>query len=370
MNEIPDRDPPRSGDGVGSGTLPAQWYTDPGHFQVELDQIISRGWHCVGRESSVARAGEFLTATAGRIPILVARGRDEVLRAFVNVCRHRGHEVMSGSGACRVFQCPYHGWTYELAGALRSAPRGDRELEALGNIALEQVVVETWNSFVFVNPDHGCTPLTDVLGHLPETMLKYGFDFESLEHRKRITYDLQANWKVYVENSLECYHCPVAHPELSKLVDMKPDAYRLFSAGQLLWQESQLRNPVNAEDAPGPVLTQEEGIPDFQFYYVWPTFMIAPSHGRLWSAQIQPLDERTTRVVTDFYFESGLADHDVEESAAFSDRVLEEDRSLIESVQRGLESGRIERGILLSESEALIASFQRLVADTLASSCT
>jgi phenylpropionate dioxygenase-like ring-hydroxylating dioxygenase large terminal subunit len=125
--------------------------------------------------------------------------------------------------------------------------------------------------------------------------------------------------------------------------------------------ESTLRDSTGAEADRGPLLEQRTGVPEFQFYYVWPSFMIAPSPKRLWLGTFEPIDAHRTRVRTEFYFEPGLDDETVDRSAAFSDQVLLEDRTLVESVQRGLRSGRVPYGRLLPRSERLLRHFQRLV---------
>lgn len=348
-------------------TLPSHWYTDPEVFALEQERIFGRTWQCVGELRDLARAGDYLTTKIDRVPVVVTRNDSGELAGFVNVCRHRGHEVVQGRGSRRTLQCPYHGWTYNLDGTLRAVPRADREAGfSLSGLDLVPVSVEVWESFVFVNVDEHPTPFRDVLGELPRLMSRYEFDFSELEHRKRIEYDLQTNWKVYVENSIECYHCPVAHTELSSVVDMRPDVYRLEADGYVISHQSRLRDQARSDGRAGPLMEQRTGVPEFLFFYLWPGFMIAPSPKRLWVGRIEPVSAGFTRVITDFYFEPGVDEAVVEESAGFSDRVLEEDGALVESVQRGLASQRVPYGRLLPESESLIRHFQRLVHASLA----
>lgn len=348
-------------DALASGlTLPSSWYTDATHFELEQTLIFERAWQCVGHTRGLAREGDFLTSTIGRVPVVVTRDGTGTLHGLVNVCRHRAHAVAEGTGNRKTLQCPYHGWTYNLDGSLRVAPRADREATFdKSELSLLGVRTDTWGPFVFANLDPTAAPLADVLGALPELMSSYGFDFAALEHRKRIVYELETNWKVYVENSIECYHCPVAHLGLTSVVEMDPDVYRLTADNFVMTHESRLRS--KSEDGPGRVLERPDGIAEFQFYYLWPSFMIAPSPNRLWVGAFEPVNESATRVVTDFYFGPGFRDEDVEESIGFSDQVLREDKKLVESVQRGLRSGRVEYGRLLPQSESLVRHFQRLV---------
>jgi phenylpropionate dioxygenase-like ring-hydroxylating dioxygenase large terminal subunit len=347
-------------------TLPAEWYTSREHHERELEAVFARSWHYVGTTHDLAAPGDYVTTRIGTVPVVVTRDGSGALHGLVNVCRHRCHEVAQGSGNRKTLQCPYHGWTYDLDGRLRNAPRADAEASFdPTDIALLPVRVEAWEPFVFAALDDGVPPLHEALGPVPELMTRYGFHFGGLERRRRIEYAIDANWKVYVENSLECYHCPVAHPGLARAVDTRPEVYQLGADGWVMTHESRLRDAARGEGDNGPLLELRADVPEFQFYYLWPTFMIAPSPKRLWLGTLQPIDVGRTLVVTDFYFEPGLPDDTVDRSVEFSDQVLREDRELVESVQRGLASGRVEHGRLLPASERLLRHFQALVAGAL-----
>ncbi len=343
-------------------TLPATWYSDAAHFEVEQDRVFARSWQYVAHTGELASPGDYVTARIGRVPIVLTRDAAGRIRGLVNVCRHRGHEVAEGSGNRRTLQCPYHGWTYDLDGSLRGAPRADMEGDFdRSELCLLPVRVEMWEPFVFATLADDAPPLAEALGSVPQLMEAYGFQFGALEHRKRIEYTIEANWKVYVENSLECYHCPIAHPALTDAVEMSTEIYRLSADRFVMTHESRLRASGRGDASAGPLLGRRHGVPEFQFYYLWPSFMIAPSPGRLWLGTFRPIDENRTLVITDFYFEAGLPAEAVDASAAFSDQVLREDRALVESVQRGLRSNAVPYGRLLPESERLLRHFQELV---------
>src|SRR5262249_26970411 len=150
------------------------------------------------------------------------------LRAFVNVCRHRRHEVMSGAGNRRTLQCPYHAWTYGLDGSLRAAPRSDRE-EGFNraDFPLLPVAVDTWGPSVFVDVGGEAGPLASVLGELPSIIAHGGLGLDGLVFHGREEWRAGANWKVMIENFLECYHCPVQHPGFSTVVDVDEESYGL-----------------------------------------------------------------------------------------------------------------------------------------------
>src|SRR5579875_2594360 len=215
-------------------TLPAGWYTDPAVFNREKDRIFRHSWQYVGLTEHLSGPGDYVTYRAGDVPIVVVRHPDGDLRAFVNVCRHRGSElVLEQSGCKKSIQCHYHAWTYDLDGCLRSAPGIAAEPDFdKADFSLYPVQVATWGPFVFVNPDRAAPPLDAVLGDLPGLVTATGLNLDGIRRRVHTTYDIAANWKVVVDNYLECYHCPVAHPGFSALIDLDDyqiEEYEFFS---------------------------------------------------------------------------------------------------------------------------------------------
>src|SRR5918996_6471649 len=189
-------------------TLPANWYSDPALLRLEQERIFSRFWQYAGCAELVAEPGSYLTSFAAHIPIVVARDPAGTLRAFVNVCRHRGHVVADGAGRRNALQCPYHAWMYDLDGTLRAAPRSEREPGFdPGCYSLLPVSVATWGPFVFVNPDADAAPLEEALGPLPGFVAESGGELARLRFRQRSDWETAANWKIVLENYLECYHC-------------------------------------------------------------------------------------------------------------------------------------------------------------------
>ena len=149
-------------------SLPWSWYSDPDVLRREQERIFRRAWQYVGHTGRVEQVGDRFAAWAGDIPVLVVRGEDGV-RAFLNVCRHRGSLLVDGEGSGKSVQCPYHAWTYDLDGSLRAAPRSDREpdFETEG-LSLVKMRLESWGPFLFVNPDDEAPPLADTLGPVTE----------------------------------------------------------------------------------------------------------------------------------------------------------------------------------------------------------
>jgi phenylpropionate dioxygenase-like ring-hydroxylating dioxygenase large terminal subunit len=341
-------------------SLPWSWYSDPEALRRESERIFARSWQYVGHTAQVGEVGYF-TSTAGQIPVVVTRARDGELRAFLNVCRHRGHVVANGSGERETLQCPYHAWTYGLDGRLRAAPRADREPGFdTSELGLAEIQAGTWGPLVFVNPDPDTGPLEEALGDVPLRVAEI-IDVDTLEWRFRSEFELETNWKVSCENFLECYHCAVAHPGFSAAVDVSPDAYRLEAHGLVSSQLGPLRD--------GKSFLAGGEIPHSQFHFLWPNFglNIFPGHPNLSCGPILPAGpERTARFI-DYFFAPDIDPAWINELVEFDNQVGAEDRALVEGVQRGVRSGLLAEGRLLTESEQLVSHFQRLCAEALAS---
>ena len=287
------------------------------------------------------------------MPIVVTRDRDGELRAFLNVCRHRGAVLTDGCGERATLQCHYHAWTYELDGTLRSAPRSDRE-PGFDNdeLSLLPASVGTWGPFLFVNPDPGAEPLADHLGELP-AILARELDVNAIEFHSRVEFGANANWKIVVENFLECYHCPTAHPGFSAEVDVHPDRYGLEAHPTFAAQFARARD------------SDERG----QFHLLYPNTGI-----NVFPGPPEPLDraDRAERPRTGPSATSTTSSRRAwtrrgsREFFAFDDQVGREDTALVESVHRGVSSGLLEHGRLLLGSEPLLAAFQGWLRERLA----
>ena len=343
-------------------TLAWSAYSDPALPARERERIFARAWQYVGHLSELGGGAGYFAARVGDIPVVVTRDRDGVLRAFLNVCRHRGSVLAAGAAARETLQCPYHAWTYGLDGGLLAAPRSNREagFECEG-IALRPASVGVWGPFVFANPDPDATALAEVLGDLPELVSAAGVEVDQLQHHGRAESVVDANWKLVAENFLECYHCAVAHPGFSALVDVSPEAYELAPGDSFSSQFGPVRENGKGLDTEGEVARS-------QFHFLWPNTMINIFPGRM-NFSIGPVlpagAERTERFL-DYFFGPEADEVWVDELLRFDDQVGAEDKVLVENVQRGVATGLIERGRLLPESERLIADFQQRIRSTLA----
>ena len=240
---------------VANRTLPWGWYSDPAVLELERERIFRRSWQYVGHTGEVAEPGSFAATWVGDVPVVLVRDREDTLRAFLNVCRHRGSIICDGKGRRETLQCPYHAWTYGLDGRLITAPRAKREggIESpeLGLVALQ---LDTWGPLVFVNPDPDAAPLEEFLDGMPERIADAGIDLDALRFLQRSESDLECNWKVSAENFLECYHCPTAHPGFSAVMDVSVDSYLLeTSAGRMTQHGPPRPEPRGAYDPMGEV---------------------------------------------------------------------------------------------------------------------
>ena len=349
---------------VGSNTIPWDWYVDPSVARLEQERIFRRTWQYAGHTGDLVEPGSFVATRAGHVPIVLVRDRDDVLRAFVNVCRHRGHLLCDGIGRRETLQCPYHAWTYDLDGSLRSAPRSESEpgfdRDGLG---LVQVAVDAWGPFVFVNPDPTAATLEEHLGDLPRFVAEGGIDVDALVFHKRVETEYEANWKVCVENYLECYHCAVAHPSFSKAIDVTPGTYTLEEHPTFSSQYGPAKNGGGGVyDAVGEV---DRG----QFHLLWPgtTINVMPGRGNFSIGPVVPLAAERTYRFLDYFFLPGTDEQWIADYLELDNQVGAEDRALVERVQIGMRSGVINEGALLPVSERLIAHFERLLVDALGS---
>ncbi len=356
MTALHDAELEAVGDGLDAGrSLPARWYADPDTLEREQELIFRRSWQYAGRADQVAEPGAFITVAAGPVPLAVVRGADGVLRALVNVCRHRGHHVLEGTGSCTSLQCPYHAWTYDLDGALRKIPRG--EGLPVGELGLLEASVAELGPFVFVHPEPDAPPFEEVVGDLPAVIASCGVDLERMAFRRRVPWTLEANWKIGVENYLECYHCPVAHPGLAKAIDVAPDSYRLETHPTFSVQKGVPRNPDEQPWMHGGEIIRA------QWHYLWPniTFNVEPGPQNISVDTWVPDGTGRTVGFTEHFFAPDVPEETADELMTFTHQVGREDGALVEAVQRGMASGAVPFGRLMPESEQLVAHFQRMV---------
>lgn len=345
------------GESLAQGyTLPIRWYTDPVIYAAEERQVFRRCWQYVGLQEQIAEPGDYFTCLVGAVPVIITRDESGMIRAFVNVCRHRGSQLVNQEcGHRTVFQCAYHAWSYNLDGSLRAAP-GMRDEPGFdrAQFPLFAARAETWGPFIFVNLDPTAPPLTSVLGALPELVARTGVPLTEIKRRVLKVYDIAANWKVVVDNYLECYHCPVAHPGFTQLIDVKD--YTIREYDYFSTQTGPLKESQELYDATG-------GVTDGFYAFLWPNFTlnIYPGPGNVSLNLFLPLAPNRTRAIFEYCFVDAVGAPEEQDFVAFIEQVQHEDIVLCESVQRGLTTGFLGHGKLMLRQERALQHFQRLV---------
>ncbi len=228
-----------------AATIPASWYTDPAQLAMEKGRIFRRTWQYAASLDALRFPGNYVATEIVGIPIVLTRDLQGTLRAFYNVCRHRAGRVAKGAGNRKTLQCAYHGWLYGLDGCLRTTPEFEGAVDFnREDYGLLPIRVETWGPFAFVNMDATAPSLLETLGDIPRETAR--FEFDAMRRVERRDYYVDANWKVYIDNYLEGYHVPVAHPGLYRELDYenyRVDTFRYYSS-----QYAPIR-PVKGEDA-------------------------------------------------------------------------------------------------------------------------
>lgn len=352
-----------------ASTLASGFYLEPAVLELERDRVFGRTWQLVAHWSDLARQGDFVPVTVLDEPVVLVHGTDGVLRAFYNVCRHRAGQVALARGNRRSLQCRYHGWTYGLDGSLRAAPEmeGTEDFDP-ACFGLRPVRVERWGPFVFVNLDEGAPDLASVLGAIPDEVAAAGFDLSAMGRVERREYVIECNWKAYVDNYLEGYHIPIAHPALFREIDY--DAYRIETQRYYSKQHAPVR-----ELKPGQELGRDrryvrsaEGENDALYYWLFPNTMFNFYPDNMSTNVIVPLGPQRTLTVFEWFFAqpgTGGGWESMQQTIAFSDEIQQEDIVLCEQVQRGLRSRSYASGRFSAARENGVHHFQSLVREFL-----
>jgi choline monooxygenase len=350
LAKLPPLRRPLVEDPAASYSLPARWYHDPAVYEREKSAIFYKTWHYVGHASQVANPGDYVTGLVADQRVMVVRGRDGRLRGFHNTCQHRGHQVLKGRGNVKlVMTCPYHAWAYDTEGKLRTA-RNSEHLTGFRkeDFSLPELRVEEFCTFLFVNLDRDATPLAELVPDLAADIRARIPDLEAMRPARECSFGgpkIDANWKVVVDNYVECYHCGPSHPAFAEILDMaryRQDEHGLWS-GQVgvRTQANDTIYPVRGDD---PV---QEGL----FWYLWPatTINLLPGHAELNVLSVVPRGVEATSFTGHQYSVDGTIDE-----ARFdyvNDVLAIEDKNLCESVQQGLHSLAFDQGRFVVDSQ-------------------
>lgn len=292
----------------GAQTLPGRYYTSAEVFDEETERIFTRGWWCVGRAEDVAQPGEYFLAPVGWESLIVVRGRTGALRAFYNVCRHRGTRLCEAERGrfSETIQCPYHAWTYTIDGQLIGAPHMN---EVAGfdkkQYPLRTVALAEWEGFLFVSLAQEPEPFEQAFAPVRGRFSR--FNLPLLRRAHRIVYDVQSNWKLIFQNYSECLHCPVIHPELSSLMPYQSGENDLvegpFLGGFLLISPPNTSMTMTGRACGVPVgdLSPEERQRAY-YYTIFPNLMLSIHPDYVVYYTLWPAAPGRTRIVCDWLF--------------------------------------------------------------------
>lgn len=351
-------------------TLPARYYTDPVLFTRDLERFYFGRWVAVGRAEEVPEPGRFATRTLGGESLILLRDRAGALRAFYNLCRHRGTRLCTaaeGEFPGRI-QCPYHAWTYDLDGRLVSAPhmeevahfdRTEHPLHAIG--------VADWEGHLFVNLSGTPLPLEDQLGAVADRFRPW--DMRRLRRWRRAEYDVTANWKLVLQNYSECLHCPNLHPALNRLSHYLSGENEPLAPGYM-GGRMDLRPGVDTMSTDGtrpraclPGLDPADRRRVY-YYAIFPNLLLSLHPDYMMTHTLWPLAADRTRIVCEWHFhpqELARPGFDATDVVEFWDMTNRQDWHVCELLQAGLSSRAYKPGPY-SNREDLLWAFDRMIA--------
>jgi phenylpropionate dioxygenase-like ring-hydroxylating dioxygenase large terminal subunit len=328
-------------------TAPRETYTDAQWFQAEMDRIFAAMWIAVGRSEEVASRGAFIRRDVANASVLVIGDGRGGIRAFHNVCRHRGTRLCDAERGTfpGSIQCPYHAWTYDLTGALIGAPLMD-EVEGFArqDYPLQRVHCDVWDGHVFVNLSESPTPLRQQLGQLPARFASW--HMSELRMVRRTTYDVHANWKLIVQNYNECLHCPVIHPMLNRmhhyLGAANVPSTETYCGGAMGFKEGvetlSVDGKLRRQILPG--LTGEDRSL-VHYYAIYPNLLLTLHPDYMFTVTMWPKSVSETQLIGEWHFhpdEIARTGFVCEDAIQFWDRTNREDWAISERSYEGIRS--------------------------------
>jgi len=367
-------------------SLPSSYYTSEEIFVQEKEKIFWREWFCAAREEQIASPGDFLVVEVTGESVLLVRTKEGEIKAHYNVCRHRGARIVPAPGeeergrvklnggvlGANGIRCPYHHWTYALDGKLLNRPHmKEREGLCKEEFSLYPVGVELWGGFIFLNlsPDSSTrATLRGAFGDAMDRVKRY--PLQELRTAKRIVYEVEANWKVILENYNECYHCGGVHPELCEVVP----AFRQQGGSGLEWERGipHREGAVTftwtgkTNRAPFPGLDGEEKV-RHKGELIYPNMMLSLACDHVAAFTLWPHGPERTTVFCDFLFhpeEMAKAGFDPSDAVDFWDLVNWQDWAICKRVQQG-SSSRMHKFGYYAPMEDLRLDIRRYVLDRL-----
>lgn len=367
------------GEHLSASTPPGSFYTDEPLFRRELEELFYRSWLNIGRDEDLANPGDFFTREIGGESVIAVRGTDGRARAFYNVCRHRGTQLVGAADGTKLrsIVCPYHGWTYSAEGRLVGAPHTDSLVDfAKEESGLFEIPLDSWGGFLWANLEAEAPALRTELGRF---FAKFDrFPLSKLRRAARHVYEVDANWKILVENYQECYHCAPVHPDLNRITPyfsgqvrdyfIDGSARAPFSGGymefgkdytSMTWSGYTDRPPLEG-------MTKDDRHRIY-YYAVFPNLFFSLHPDFLMVHRTWPVTPTHSRVECDFYFDPvtiAQPDFDPSDAVDLWDRINRQDWDVCERSQKGMRS-RVWKGGRYTEQEPQVHDFDRYVRERL-----
>jgi len=349
-------------------TLPARYYTSPEIFQAEMERFYFRSWICAGRAERIPKPGDYFLRNFAGESLIVTRDSASVIRAFFNVCRHRGTRMCTapeGTFAGRI-ACPYHGWTYALDGSLLGAPHMEQPGFSRADYPLRAVAADVWDGHIFLHCGSDRQPLAAHISALPEKFAAWRMG--ELRLGRRIAYDVKANWKLIVSNYNECLHCPLVHPALNRLTDYMGADNEAPAPGYI-------GGVMGFRDGAQTMSTDGirrraylPGLSDAQrhmvcYYAIFPNFFLSLHPDYMMTHTLWPQSVDRTEIVCEWHFhpdEMARPDFQADDAIEFWDLTNRQDWAIVEMSQAGIQSRGYSPGPY-SPREGLLRAFDAVI---------
>jgi len=327
--------------------LEARYFNDPGLFRRIVDEVFFKNWLLACHASQLRKPGDYTTLEIYDQDIVITRTREGGIKAFYNVCQHRGHKLVEGSGNRKLLVCPYHAWSYDLSGKLKAAPHtGKVPGFDASRICLSEVRVENFLGFLFINLDPHCAAMDEVYPGIRAEMTQLCPDIEQRQYAYHHTADEGCNWFVAVENYNECYHCANCHPSFARGI-IDPATYRIEPYG-----DTKVLHHTSAPARSDAAWYDTSGA-DYGSFFLWPASSIQFYPGGVVNSFTwRPLAVDDVRVFRGFYSNDGKVDATLQK-VIDNDRetTFREDLDIVREVQRGINSRGYRPGPLVLNPE-------------------
>lgn len=334
-----------------SYTLPAEYYYQPQYFEREKHEIFFKTWQYVGHVADLQKPGDYIVGSIIDQRILVVRADDGSLKAYYNICSHRGHLLCKENGHAKRLVCPFHAWSFDLNGQLKTAPNSKnvRDFD-FAEHSLVELRVEQFLNLVMVNLDPNAKPLRELVPGLHEEVSAFLPDLASFKHARTDSFPLDCNWK-FVFDQLECYHCPTVHPEAALSVDFRR---RETTEHEFYHHAVSYLDPRQDRDDLLLRSSNTDAFKDNHVWYLWPNYMLlgqpGPRNFALVDARVKG-PESVEVLVHHFFPELPPAEESLRQMNALRDIVFPQDTAAIASQQNGVRCMGYRGGRLMVDKE-------------------